>query len=132
MSLVPISTRPYHTKKMQTDWRLVEFIKRMRPEYGNVRSGIIKPFLDEIVSRSTIEKIIRRRRFTFEKRVKHKRKTKYSKLRIRKSPQIKKLGYIQMDSITLYVKNPGINKNIFNSCLIPAAPLTSSKPNRVG
>lgn len=111
VSLVPRSTRPHKTRVMTTDYRLVEFIKQMRKEYGNVGSGIIKPFLDvyagelgiNCVSRSTIEKVIKRRRFTFEKRVKYRRKNKYSKLRARKSPKVTNPGYIQMDSIVIYV-----------------------------
>jgi len=111
VSLVPVSTRPGHTRKMQVDWRLVEFIRQMRVEYGNVGSGIIKPLLDEYaakmeidsVSRSTIEKVIRRRGFTFERRVHYRRKTKYSRHRIKRSPKVKKPGYIQIDCITLYV-----------------------------
>jgi transposase len=110
-SLVPKSTRPHKTRVMTTDYRLVEFIKVMREEYGNVGKDIIKPFLDEYakdlgipnIGKTTIAKIIKGRRFTFEKRVKYKRKTKYSKLRIRRSPRAKKPGYIQMDSIIIYV-----------------------------
>jgi hypothetical protein len=110
-SLVPKSTRPHHTRTMTTDCRLVEFIKVMRKEYGNVGKDIIKPFLDEYakeigipsIGKTTIAKIVRRRKFTFEKRVKYKKKTKYSRLRTRKSPKVTKPGFIQMDSITLYV-----------------------------
>jgi hypothetical protein len=76
-SLIPRSTRPHSTRVMTTNWRLVQFIKTMRMEYGNVGANIIKPFLDEYakdvgidtVSRSTIEKVVRRRCLTFEKRV---------------------------------------------------------------
>lgn len=121
-SLVPRSTRPHHTRKMTTDYRLVEFIKVMREEYGNVGSNIIKPFLDEYakdlgintISCSTIEKLIRRRQLTFEKRVKHKRKTKYSKLRVRKSPKVRKPGFIQMDSIVIYI---GRSRHLFMSVI---------------
>jgi hypothetical protein len=111
ISLVPKSTRPHITRKMMTDWRLVEFIKQMRLKHGNIGSHIIKPFLDEYasslgipsVSYSNIEKVIKRRHLTFEVRTKHKRKNKYQKLRIRKSPRVRKPGYLQMDSITVYV-----------------------------
>jgi len=110
-SLVPKSTRPHKTRVMTTDSRLIEFVKIMRRDYGNVGANIIKPFLDAYakevgissISKSTIEKVVRRRGFTFEKRVKYKRVTKYSKLRTRKSPKVTKPGFIQMDSITLYV-----------------------------
>jgi transposase len=110
-SLVPRSTRPHHTRVMTTDYRLVEFIKVMRKEYGNVGKDIIKPFLDEYakdigiqsIGKTTIGKIIKRRGFTFERRVKYRKKTKYSKLRTRKSPKVTLPGFIQMDSIVLYV-----------------------------
>ena len=110
-SLVPKSTRPHRTRTMTTDYRLVEFIKQMRREYGNVGKDIIKPILDEYakdlgipsIGKTTIAKIIRRRGFTFEKRVKYRAKTKYSKLRTRRSPKVTKPGFIQMDSIIVYV-----------------------------
>jgi putative transposase len=109
-SLVPRSTRPHHTRVMTTDYRLVEFIKAMRKEYGNVGKDIIKPFLDEYtkdigipsIGKTTIGKVIKRKGFTFEKRVNYRKKTKYSRLRTRKSPKVKKPGFIQMDSIVLY------------------------------
>lgn len=111
ISLVPKSTRPHKTRAMATDHKLVEFIKQMRKDYGNVGKDIIKPFLDEYaadigiesIGKTTIGKIIRRRGFTYEERIKTTRKTKYSKLRIRRSPKVKSPGYIQMDSIILYI-----------------------------
>lgn len=113
ISLVPKSTRPHKTRTMLTDWRLVEFIKQMRKDYGNVGKDIIKPFLDEYayglgissISKTTIAKIIKRKRFAFEKRVNYRRKTKYAKLRIKRSPHVKEPGYIQIDSITIYINN---------------------------
>lgn len=109
VSLVPGSTRPKNVREMETDWRLVAFIKQMRQEYGNVGKYIIKPFLDEYalslglstISPTTIGKIIRRRRFTFETRIKAKRKTKFQKLRTRKSPKVKESGYIEVDTIEI-------------------------------
>src|SRR4030067_46101 len=111
VSLVPTSTRPKTSRAMLTNLRLVEFIKEMRKEHGNVGSHIIKPFLDKYatllsvpsVSYSNIEKVIRRRHLTFESRTKSKRQTRYSKFRIRKSPKVRTPGYIQMDSITVYI-----------------------------
>jgi len=111
VSLVPKSTRPHMTRKMLTDFRLVEFIKEMRLKHGNVGANIIKPFLDEYakseeiktICRSTIEKLIKRRHFTFEKRVNYRRKTRYAKLRVKKSPKVKKPGFIQVDCITIYI-----------------------------
>lgn len=111
ISLVPKSTRPHKTRVMQTDWRLVEFIKQMRVDHGNIGAAKIKPFLDaysreieiDTISRATIEKVIKRRRLTFDVRVKYKRKTRYSKLRTRRSPKVRIAGYIEMDSITVYI-----------------------------
>jgi putative transposase len=110
-SLVPCSTRPHELRYMQTDFRLVEFIREMRREHGNIGQNIIKPFLDEYarslgiasVGLTTIAKIIKKKNFTFEKGVRAKRKTKYSKLRIRKSPKVTSPGLIQMDSIVVYI-----------------------------
>ena len=51
------------------------------------------------IARPTIEKVIKRRKLTFEKRTKVKRKTKYAKLRTRKSPKVKDPGYIEIDTI---------------------------------
>ena len=109
ISLVPRSTRPKSARKMEIDWRLIAFIKEVRTKYGNQGARIIKPFLDEYaqnlglqpVGRTTIEKVIRRRKFTFEKRVRARRKTKYQKLRTRKSPKAKKPGYIEVDTIQI-------------------------------
>jgi hypothetical protein len=121
-SLVPRSTRPHHTRKMTTDYRLVEFIKAMRSEYGNVGKDIIKPFLDEYakdigiqsIGKTTIAKIIKRKGYTFEKRVKYRRKTRYSRLRTRKSPKVKTPGFVQMDSIVLYAD---CQKHLFMSVI---------------
>lgn len=107
ISLVPRSTRPQTVRKMETDWRLVAFIKQMRLKYGNVGKHIIKPFLDEYatslniqpISYTTIGKVIKRRRFTFETRVKTRRKTKFKQLQTRKSPKAKRPGYIEVDTI---------------------------------
>lgn len=111
VSLVPKKTRPHRLRTMQTDWRLVEFIRQMRHEYGNVGKNIIKPFLDAYAQElgisslglTTIGKIIDRRGFTFETRTRARRKTKFTKLRTRKSPRVTKPGFIQMDSIIVYV-----------------------------
>lgn len=111
--LVPKSTAPYHVRIMKTDWRLIEFIKEMRKEYGNIGKNIIKPFLDayavklriKSIGLTTIGKIIKRRKFTFEKRLQIKKKNKFSKLRIRKSPKVTSPGFIQMDSIKVTIND---------------------------
>lgn len=122
LSLVPKSTRPKTTRRMTTDVRLVEFIRSMRETYGNVGKHMIKPFLDEYarelgiksIGLTTIGKVIKRRNFFFEPKLRSKRKNKYAKLRIRKHPQVKEPGYIQMDCITMYVNQ---EKHLF-MCVI--------------
>lgn len=111
IALVPKSTRPLTVRKMELDWHLVDFIKATRKKYGNVGARIIKPFLDEYarqigvssVSISTIEKVIRRRKFTFEKRGKSRRKVSFQTLRTRKSPRVQVPGYLEIDTIELRV-----------------------------
>jgi len=111
ISLVPRSTRPISVRKMEVDWRLIDFIKATRKKYGNVGARIIKPFLDEYarkldipsIGRTTIEKIIRRRKLTFETRYKAKRKTRGTVLRTRKSPKVKSPGYIEIDTIEIRI-----------------------------
>lgn len=122
VSLIPQSTRPHKVRVITTDWRLVDFIKQMRKDYGNVGANIIKPFLNEYarkkdlktISRATIERIIKRRKFTFEKRVYVLRKFKFKKLRTRKSPKVKEPGFIQMDSIVVYINK---EKHLFMSIM---------------
>lgn len=107
LSLVPRSTRPKTVRRMETDWRLVAFIKEFRLTYGNIGKYMIKPFLDAYatklgittVSPTTIGKVIHRRLLTFERRVKAKRKTRYQKLRTRKSPKVTAPGYVQLDTV---------------------------------
>lgn len=109
ISLVPRSTRPKTVRKMETDWRLVAFIKKMRTDHGNVGKYIIKPFVDAYAGRlgiasispTTIGKIIKRRGFTFEKRSKARRKIKPGILRTRRSPKVKQPGYLEADTIEL-------------------------------
>jgi hypothetical protein len=122
IALIPISTAPHHTRTMNTDWRLIEFIKQMRKEYGNIGKHIIKPFLDEYarsegissVGLTTIGKIIQRKGYTFETRVRIRTKNKYHKLRTRKSPRVTKPGFIQMDSIVVYINR---EKHLFMSVI---------------
>lgn len=112
IALVPKSTRPANTRRMQTDYRLLEFIKAMRKEHGNIGKNMLKPFVDayaqkigiESICPTTIGKIIKRRHYTFERKVyAQKKANKFKKLRVRKSPKVQSPGFIQMDSIIVYV-----------------------------
>ncbi len=112
IALVPKKTRPEHTRQMQTDWRLISFIRGMRKDHGNIGKSMLKPFIAayskelgiKSIGETTIQKIIKRRHSTFEKRVyPQKQHNKFQKLRVRKSPKVTKPGFIQMDSIVVYV-----------------------------
>lgn len=111
-SLVPRSTRPKQTRSMITDWRMEAFIRAMREEYGSLSKYKLKPFLDEYAKslgissygNTKIGKIIKRRNYFFEKGTKLKtRKKKLPYSRLKRTPIVKEPGYIEMDSITIYV-----------------------------
>src|SRR3989344_4243108 len=94
ISLVPHQTRPLHVRKMETDWRLVSFIREMRQEHGNIGKSMLKPFVDAYakelgiptLAESTIGKVIKRRHLTFEKKIYIQRQTnKFKKLNPTKS-----------------------------------------------
>lgn len=113
-SLVPQSTRPKQTRRMETDWRLEAFIRTLREEYGPLSKYKIKPFLDEYAKQlglasygnTKIGKIIKRRNFFFDKGIKAKTKRrKWPYLRLKQTPKIKRPGYLELDSITIYVLN---------------------------
>jgi len=113
ISLVPKSTAPEHVRKMETDWHIVAFIKEMRKEHGNIGKCMLKPFIDAYarqlgiptIGHSTIGKIIKRRHFTFEDRIHARRQFKFKKLRVRKSPKVTAAGFIEMDSIVVYINH---------------------------
>lgn len=113
VSLVPKSTRPKHTRFMMVDPQLAEFIKRIREQHGNISKYKLKIFLDEyakslnLISYGTskIGKIIKRNHYFFENPIKAKRKRKLLVPRLKRSPKETTPGYIEMDSITLYVMN---------------------------
>lgn len=123
ISLVPKSTKPQTVRTMQTDPRLISFIKGMRQEHGNIGKNVLKPFVDayadklgiKTIGPTTIQKIITRRCFTFEKKIYvSKQKNKFKKLRTRKSPKVRGPGFIQMDSIIMYIN---YEKHLFMSVI---------------
>jgi len=111
-SLIPKSTRPHQTRTMTTDWRLEVFIRQLRKKYGNLSKYKIRIFLDEYAkslglpsySPGKIQKIINRRNYYFEPRNK-KRKTRVRPLstRLKRAPKKRKPGYIEMDTVVIYV-----------------------------
>lgn len=112
ISLVPVSTAPHHVRRMQVDPRLITLIKEFRTEHGNIGKNILKPFINayakklgiKTIGPTTIQKIIKRKHFTFEEKVyPQKQGNKFKKLRTRKSPKVQAPGFIQMDSIVVYI-----------------------------
>ena len=123
-SLIPQSTRPHQTRVMKVDPRLEEFIKVLREEYGPISKYKIKPFLDEYARSLGIEsfsvgkigKIIKRRNYFFDRGIitRKGKKKKWPYPRLKRTPTVKKPGYIEMDSITLWV----LGKRYYFICAI--------------
>ena len=109
-SLVPKPTRPHHTRTMTTSPILVEFIRQMRREYGNIGRGKIKYFLDEYARQEAVNSygttkiglIIKRKGLFFKKPKKYQKK-KILSSRVKRSPKETVPGYIEMDTVHLWV-----------------------------
>ncbi len=123
IALVPKKTTPKTVRRMETDYRLVEFIKEMRIEHGNIGKSMLKPFVDayakkleiKTIGETTIGKLIKRRHLTFEKKIyAQKQQNKFKKLRVRKSPHVQAPGFVQMDSIVVYIN---YEKHLFMSVI---------------
>ncbi len=105
--LSPKSTRPKHVRSMQTDWRLVQFIREVREQHPGLGKEKIKPLLDEYcraqglqtISVSTIGKLIRRKNLTRPKGAINKRKSTAKRERLRYAPKPLELGHLQLDTI---------------------------------
>jgi putative transposase len=111
LSLVPKKTRPKRVRQMTTDWRLIQFIREFRDQHGNIGERKIKIFLDEYaeslgtgtISSRTISKIVKRKNLYFDTPKKTKRKNKFSRDRTKKSPKVTAPGYVEMDSVVVYI-----------------------------
>jgi transposase len=113
-SLVPRSTRPHKLRQMVVPKGVLGFIKEIREKYPHLSKYKIKPFLDvwckeqghKTYSVSWIGKVISRNSFFFNTRkpVRKRRKKPRSGYRIHHcpSPTKVKLGYLQLDGITIY------------------------------
>jgi len=124
ISLVPKSTKPHNYRQTEVDFRLIELIRAMREKRHNLSKYKLQPFVDSYakyldiptISVSTIGKIIRKKKIFFEipgiKRIK--RKNKYSRGRTNKSPKVKQPGFIEIDSVTIYIDS---EKHYFVCCI---------------
>lgn len=128
-SLVPKKKTPIHKRQMVTDPRITEFIKNQRQEHYRLGKRKIKPELDKYcqsinltsISLSTIAKIIKRNHFYFQKqgRIYHNPNSKFAtkkvsyKSRVKKSPYTMNSGYIEIDTIALFVD--GLKRYVYHA-----------------
>lgn len=113
LSLVPKKTRPRRVRCMTTDWRLVQFIREFREQHGNIGREKIKIFLDEYaqeigidtISHRTITKVVKRRNLFFDPPKRVKRKNKLNRDRTKRSPKVTIPGYVEIDSVVVYINN---------------------------
>lgn len=114
-SLIPTSTKPINARGMETDPRVVTFIKTLREAHPRLGKEKIYPLLvsfcekGEItpIKESTIGKVIKRNKLFYQKtgRIYHNpaskcaKRTKTKRLRIRYAPKHKDMGHLQMDTI---------------------------------
>lgn len=113
VSLVPQSTKPRHVRNMNVDPAYAALIKSFRQTYGNISKYKLKLFLDAYakehgkVSYGTtkINTIIKRHHYYYDGKQHRKKSKQVLGTRIRYAPKETLPGYIQMDSIILYVLN---------------------------
>lgn len=113
-ALVPQSTRPQRTRQMAVPAEILSFLRAMREQHPHLSKYKLKVFLDEWCrhrgrrthSVSWIGKVISRYQFFFQVRrpVRRRRKRSRSGYTIRRTPNPErvKLGYLQVDGITVY------------------------------
>jgi transposase InsO family protein len=117
-SLISKSRTPIHKRQMETDLRILEFIKNIRDLHCRIGKDKIKPLLNQYclalgiksLSTSTIGKVIKRNKFYFQRKdgkIYHNpnsghanRKINY-KDRVKKSPVYADSGYL--DRVKAYV-----------------------------
>lgn len=122
VSLIPKKTKPKRVRQMTTDTRIVQFIREFRQQYGNTGREKIKIFLDEYtaelginsISERTISKVIKQRNLFFDLKNKIKRRNKFSRQRTKKSPHVSAPGFIEMDSVILYINS---SRHNFMCCI---------------
>lgn len=117
-SLIPRSTRPEHTRRMQTDPRIVAFLRQLREAHPHLGKEKLKPLLDAhcrtigipSLANSTIGKVIKRYRLQGAKggRAYHdpgshfaqkNRGPSKKRQRVRYAPKPQELGHLQMDTM---------------------------------
>lgn len=111
-SLIPESTKPHHTRIMQTHPSIVALITQLRRKYPRMGKMKIRLFVDVFcqeqnipsLDESTIGKIIKRHNLFFAGKGRGRRARSSQKQRIRLCPKVSdtKPGYIQLDGVKFY------------------------------
>jgi len=128
-SLIPKKKTPINKRYMNTNPKITDFIKHQREEHNRLGKRKIKPELDtycqlnnlKSVSISTIGKIINRNHFYFQKQGRnyHDPNSKFAtkkvsyKSRVKKSPNTMESGYIEIDTIALFVD--GLKRYVYHA-----------------
>jgi len=128
-SLIPKSRRPKRVRQMTTDIRLLEMIKDLRKLHPRIGKRKIKPILDKYaiglsikpIAVDTIGKVIKRNHLFYQKqgRMYHNPGSKYAtkkltyKTKVRKSPSVFSPGYLEIDTITLFVD--GLKRYVYHA-----------------
>jgi len=110
VSLVPTSTRPYHTRRMLVDDRLLAFLRSVRETYGNIGKEKLKPLMDAYAASlgissygaTKIGTIIHRYRLTTPISRRTTRRRKPALFRRKYAPRGVAPGHCEMDGITVY------------------------------
>ncbi len=120
-SLIPKSRSPKNKRTMMVDYRLIDFIRDLRRKW-RIGKEKIKPLLDEYcqeeglitISESTIGKVIKRYDLFYspDKSYQKRRKNVY-KEKVKKSPKVDQLGYIEIDTIEIFIH--GLRRYIYNA-----------------
>jgi len=119
LSLRNLSRRPHTMRRMYIDPKVVQFIKDMRKQYPRLSKDKLKPLLDEfclaskldVLSSSTIGKVIKRNCYFFYLKSRRKGKGKPKKRLF--GYQVKAVGDLsQIDSIAKFQN--GIKRYIFS------------------
>jgi transposase InsO family protein len=121
MALIPFSTKPKRVRAMNTDKKIIQFIREKRRQYPRIGKEKLKPLLDKYckhhgirsISESTIGKIIKRHKMFFQRsgRIYHdpgstvaqnalKRK---KRLRVKHPRKHTEFGHFQADSCYLFL-----------------------------
>ncbi len=130
-ALIPHSTKPTKVRRMNTDHRIIEFIRQLRQKHSGMGKEKIKPFLDRYcigqgipsISESTIGKIIKRHKLFYKRsgRVYHDPRSKWmdhsgrknKRLRVKHPPRHSDFGHFQADSSHLFVQ--GIRRYLISA-----------------